>query len=133
MVSPSTADAEQDDATIRKLRGFSRQHGYGRFIVGNLYAYRATDVRELGRVTDPIGPENNEHLHNVFRDADDVTVAWRPLAKQPKHLRNRWRVVANLSASWGMSLKCLGMCKDGHPRHPLMTGYDTPLTEWSAP
>lgn len=43
MVNPSTADAELDDATIRKLRGFGARNGWGRLIVGNLFAYRAPD------------------------------------------------------------------------------------------
>ena len=34
MVNPSTADAETDDATIRKLKGFGARNGWGRIIVG---------------------------------------------------------------------------------------------------
>jgi hypothetical protein len=50
MVNPSTADATENDATIRKLIGFRNHHSWGHIIVGNLFAYRATDVRELGAV-----------------------------------------------------------------------------------
>ena len=41
MVNPSTADAETDDPTIRKVKGFSERAGYGHIIVGNLFAFRA--------------------------------------------------------------------------------------------
>ena len=52
MVNPSTADAEQDDPTIRKCIGFAERASYGRIIVGNKFAFRATDVRELRGAAD---------------------------------------------------------------------------------
>ena len=135
MVNPSTADAELDDATIRKLRGFGNRNQWGKLIVGNLFAYRATDVRELGFQSDPIGPDNSAHLAKIMSDADRVIYAWGPLSKQPKHLRSTWRHVDY--AVRAMALKkpyCIGEpAKCGHPKHPLMLPYDSPILEWSAP
>ena len=54
-VNPSVADAEIDDATIRKDMGFARRFGWRKIIKGNKFAYRATDVRELRRTADPVG------------------------------------------------------------------------------
>ena len=54
-VNPSTADASVDDATVRKWRGFVQRWGGSRFIVGNVFAYRATDVKELATAVDPFG------------------------------------------------------------------------------
>jgi len=42
MVNPSTADATNDDATIRKVIGFTERLGGGWAIVGNKFAFRAT-------------------------------------------------------------------------------------------
>jgi len=57
MVNPSTADAEVDDATIRKLIGFSQRLGFGRFIVGNKFAYEGVtgthQQKGLGRLLTP--------------------------------------------------------------------------------
>lgn len=130
MVNPSTADATQDDATIRKLRGFGERNGWGRIIVGNLFAYRATDVRELARVADPVGPANDDYLAHIVRHADRVVVAWGPLAKLPSPLRGRWRQVCRLFGprpvfSIGVS------ANDGQPKHPLMLPYDSPLIPWA--
>ena len=55
--NPSTADEFIDDATVRKCHGFSRRLHASRFIMGNVFAFRATDVNSLARVEDVIGPE----------------------------------------------------------------------------
>jgi hypothetical protein len=132
MVNPSTADAEQDDATIRKLKGFGERNGWGRIIVGNLFAYRATDVKELARAADPIGPSNDEHLRAMMMRCDRLIFAWGKNDKVPKLLRNRWRTVLQRTPHW-LQPHCLGTGKDGHPYHPLMLAYSTPIVPWSAP
>jgi hypothetical protein len=133
MVNPSTADASQDDATIRKVIGFTERLGGGFAVVGNKFAYRATDVRELRTAEDPRGPENNTHLEAIMRSAPIVIAAWGPMAKLPEHLRKRWITVRGIAQRAGVKLMCLGVCGDGHPRHPLMLAYDTPLIEWGGP
>ena len=135
MVNPSTADAEKDDATIRKLRGFGQRNGWGKLIVGNLFAYRATDVRELGKCSDPIGPDNAAHLAKIMVDCDRIIYAWGPLGKQPKHLRSTWRHVDYAVRSRALKQPhSIGVpAKDGHPRHPLMLAYAEPILPWLAP
>jgi len=133
MVNPSTADATEDDATIRKVIGFSNRMGAGWAIVGNKFAYRATDVNELKTARDPVGPENDVHLADIIEHAPTVIVAWGPLAKLPKHLRRRWRTIAAIADRVGRPLMCFGAANDGHPRHPLMLAYDTPLVPWNRP
>lgn len=131
MVNPSTADATANDATIRRLLGFGARHRWGRLIVGNLFAYRATDVRELGRVPDPIGPDNDAHLMAMLCRADQVIVAWGPVSKQPKELRARYKRVLELIDRAGLSPFSIGpTAKCGHPKHPLMLSYDLPIIEW---
>lgn len=133
MVNPSTADAEQDDATIRKLIGFGNRNQWGRLIVGNLFAYRATDVRELGQVDDPVGPENNAHLWRMICAADRIVCAWGPITKQPRMWQGlRWRKFVELAGSVpmfsiGQTAKC------GHPKHPLMLPYDSAILAWKVP
>lgn len=133
MVNPSTADAAQDDPTIRKVIGFSERMGAGWLIVGNKFAYRATDVRELATAADPRGPENDVHLVEIMREAPTVIVAWGPLSKLPKDLRRRWLTIVRMASDIGRPLTCFGTAQDGHPRHPLMLAYDTPLIEWKRP
>lgn len=131
MVNPSTADAEADDATIRKLRGFGERYGWGRIMVGNLFAFRATDVRELAGAADPVGPDNDYHLRNIIGDAQRVVVAWGASAKLPKALRGRWREITGIAQPLGKPLLSIGApAKDGHPCHPLMLPYERRLQPW---
>lgn len=132
-VNPSTADATTNDATIRKDMGFARINGWRRIIKGNLFAYRATDVRELARVPDPNGPDNDHHIWSIMTDADVVVVAWGPTSKLPRQLRERWRVVAHMAIRCRKPLWCLGVANDGQPRHTLMLPYASPLVPWMAP
>lgn len=133
MVNPSTADAEQDDATIRKCLGFAERNGFARIVVGNLFAYRATDVNELRKVVDPIGPENDQHLTAMLREVDMVIAAWGSLNKLPEALRRRWREVVHLADRVPLQMKMLGCCLDGHPKHPLMVGYYAKIEPWPVP
>lgn len=133
MVNPSTADAETDDATIRRVIGFSKKLGWAKVIVGNVFAYRATDISVLARVPDPVGPDNARHLNLILEEADQVLVAWGTLAKLPRALRLEWQKMAAIAGDVDIKLMCLGTAKDGHPRHPLMLSYDSVLVEWLPP
>lgn len=132
MVNPSTADADNDDATIRKLKGFGRKHGWAKVIVGNLFAYRATDVRELGKVNDPVGPDNMKHLTEIFAEADRIIFAWGPATKLPRQWRPQIGNVVKLASECvDFMPESIGQpAKDGQPRHPLMLSYNEPLMPW---
>jgi hypothetical protein len=64
MLNPSTADAHIDDPTLRRVVGFSDSWGFGRAIVVNLYAYRATNPAELRKLDADYraGPQNEYHI-----------------------------------------------------------------------
>lgn len=133
MVNPSTANASVDDQTIRKVKGFAIRLGWSRVIVGNIFAYRATDINKLATASDPIGPENMAHLEAIISEVETVICAWGTLDKLPPALRQHWRTVQRISMKASMTLHCLGTVKDGHPKHPLTLGYSTAVEDWSAP
>lgn len=133
MVNPSTADAIDNDATIRKLIGFGRGLQWSEFTVVNLFAYRATDVRKLADADDPIGPANNNHLVTQIALCNILVFAWGASGKLPPRLQDRWRYVAALAVACGKQPYSFGICQDGHPCHPVMLGYNTPLSIWEPP
>lgn len=133
MVNPSTADATENDATIRKLIGFGRLLDWSEFTVVNKFAYRATDVNELRNCDNAIGPLNDGYIGLAMLEADLVFVAWGASGKLPAPLRQRWRDIAEFAGAHGIRLYCWGVCEDGHPRHPVMIAYDTPIKQWWPP
>ena len=58
-LNPSTADENQLDPTLRRIRGYTRDMGCNTFYMLNLFAYRATDPKVMRAAEDPIGPEND--------------------------------------------------------------------------
>ena len=129
-VNPSTADAVEDDATVRKWRGFTYRMGAGKFIVGNVFAYRSTNVRKLATCADPVGPLNRRYLFSIADDADVLVPCWGSRGKLPKQLRHYLDAfMADLLAT-GKPVMSYGVTKSGDPPHVLMLGYDTPLTAW---
>lgn len=79
-LNPSTADHDQDDPTIRRLRGYSRAWGYDNFDVLNLFALRATDPNKMfavdgddARSGDPL---NLAYLMVYARHAELVVACW---------------------------------------------------------
>lgn len=134
MVNPSIADAETDDATIRKLKGFGERYQWGRLVVGNLFAFRSVEVRTMAISPDPIGPENDQHLMDMLREADRFVVAWGPMAKLPKRLRTRYRRVLEIASMVSRRPLSIGApARDGHPCHPLMLPYARELQPWERP
>lgn len=131
-VNPSTADADVEDATTRKWEGFVRRWGGDGYLVANLFAYRATDVRELGRVDDPHGPENGVHLRRLLEDADVIVPCWGGRGKLPAMLRPH----VTYTLAWlragrgGKPVKHLGLTNGGDPKHPLMLPYSTQLEDF---
>jgi hypothetical protein len=129
MLNPSTADAELDDPTIRRCIGFAKREGAGGILVANLYAFRATDPKVMLRAVDPVGSENDMTILRLVSYAlmrgGRVVVAWgaNADARRVRHVRK---------LLYPLALHCLGVTKDGHPKHPLYISGDAPLIEWPA-
>lgn len=133
-INPSTANASLDDATVRKWRGFTQRNGGRKFIVGNVFSYRATDVRGLDRANrDHIqiqGPEHWPTIREIIGDADVLVVCWGDSGKVNHNIRPLIKdLLATLVAS-GKPVLHFGTTKAGDPLHPLMLSYSTPLTPW---
>lgn len=75
MLNPSTATEERNDPTIERCERRAVALGYGAFRVCNLFAFRATDPKDLKRAKAPIGPDNLGQLLQAARWADDILCA----------------------------------------------------------
>lgn len=126
-INPSTADANLDDATVRKWIGFTKLWGGSRFIVGNAFAYRSTNVKVLAGVPDPFGPDIGDHVTEILSEADILVPCWGDIGKVPPKLQFAFDVLMDAINSSGKPVRHLGLTKSGDPKHPLMLGYNTPL------
>jgi hypothetical protein len=126
LLNPSTADAETDDPTLRKCVGFAKKHQYGGVILVNLFAYRASDPKELLKVSTPIGPENDSYIEAAIRAPVLATVVAGWGAE--RFAENRARAVKLLiCGALQRQIRCFGKSKHGHPRHPLYLPYTSTL------
>lgn len=136
MLNPSTADAEKDDATIRKCIGFAKLWGCGRLVVGNLFAVRATNPKDMLKAADPVGPDNRDHLERICQHAgkeldpgevrDIVVCAW---GNNGAYMDQDKTFLGWLDELL-VTPKALRISKDGHPGHPLYIPYGTELVEY---
>ncbi|APE44814.1 hypothetical protein BOO69_16470 [Sulfitobacter alexandrii] len=129
MLNPSTATEVQNDPTVERCERRARHLGYGGFRVTNIFAWRATDPRDMRAAADPVGPENDATLAAGCLWADHVIAAW---GVHGAHMGRGPLVAARLMAS-GRPLFHLGLSKEGHPRHPLYLPYARTPVRWHAP
>jgi len=123
MLNPSTADALVDDATVRALIRLLMELGYGGFEVVNLFAYRATDPRELAGANDPVGPMNDIYITGTVSRCDAVVCAWGA----HKFVVQSMRGIEVQKLIAPRTLRCFGTTKAGAPMHPLYLKTGTEL------
>lgn len=110
-LNPSTADETTDDPTINRCIDFAKSWGYGGLCMTNLFAYRSTDPANLRTTQDPIGPDNDNWLKELAKNAGVVVAAW---GNDGAYLGRSKEVTSTIK-----NLKCLKINKTGEPAHPL--------------
>lgn len=111
-LNPSTADESINDPTIRRCIGFAKSWGYDGLLMMNLFAFRATDPKEMKRQPDPVGGLNDVYLDSAAEQSGVIVAAWGSNGRH--HGRD-----AQVIKLFGDNLHCLGVTKNGDPRHPL--------------
>lgn len=114
MLNPSTADGRKDDNTIKRCTGFAKDHGFTRYVVVNLYAFRSTYPEDVFKAQDAVGPLNDYHIAMEAYKAKLIVCAWGSIANP-----DRVDQVKRILTAKGQQLYCLGLTQQGHPRHPL--------------
>ena len=129
MLNPSTADEIENDPTIRRCMGFAKAWGFGRLLVANLFAFRATNPGDMMRPTvEPVGPDNDKHIIELARLVDLVVCAWGVNGSYG----NRGLAVAKMLRDEGIKPHHLGLTAKGFPSHPLYLKKSTQPQLWEA-
>lgn len=127
MLNPSTADADVDDPTIRRCIGFAQREEFKRLMVVNLFAHRETDPSLLIAEADPVGPDNYKYIELAADKADAAICAWgSDFMAMPRFVDP----VMTILYTYGHEPECLGVNKDGNPKHPLYLAADTEFEEY---
>ena len=133
LLNPSIADNSTDDPTVKKCMGFAKGLGYGSIEIVNLYAYIATDPKELIDIINnnkkiegfkeltgkkaAIGPYNDQHIKTAAQRADVIILGWGNNASRSKPCKD---VIERLSDN---ELKCIEINKSRQPKHPLFKRF----------
>jgi len=128
MLNPSTADGLQDDPTIRRCIGFAQSWGYDTLSVRNLFPWRATEPKDLLHADAVTGGERGDAELIAALTADLVVAAWGasvPFNREAEALRL-------FEAIPKKEIFCLGLTKQGKPRHPLYVRADAELIPFRA-
>jgi len=132
-LNPSRADGERDDPTLRRLRSLAGRWGHGRLLVMNLFARVGPDPALLRRALEPVG----EHCDGWLATGLDWLAAQPPDPSGPPPriwvgwgqrgaLHGRGEQVLDLLRCWGGEVVCVGLTRQGQPRHPLYCRADQP-------
>jgi len=109
-LNPSTANATMDDPTIRRVKRFAKDWGYGGVYMCNLFAYVSPNPKDLMLCGDAIG-DNDKWLNEVSKRCKDILFAWGSFSEAYNRSRNFITMFPNAL--------CLGKNGNGTPKHPL--------------
>jgi hypothetical protein len=124
-LNPSTANQLSNDPTITRLITRANNEGYGGILAGNLYALVSSNPCELTNTTfDPVGPETNDYLRQMIGMAKTVLCAWGSFSAISNNRIDD--VTAMISDPY-----CLGVNRDGNPKHPLYIPYSSPIVKFT--
>lgn len=126
MLNPSTAGADQDDPTVRRIVRFARDWDKGGVIVVNLFALCSTDPDRLRTHPDPVGRHNALFVRQAVQETDLVVAAWGAGGV----LGDRGADMGRALVKAGVRLKALRLTSTGQPGHPLYVPSDTELIDY---
>lgn len=115
-LNPSTATETMDDPTIRRVKRFAMDWGYGGVYMCNLFAFISAYPNDLKTCDDPIA-DNDLWLIYFATMCKDVLFAWGSFPEATE----RAKIVSDMFPA----AVCLGLNKNGTPKHPLYISANT--------
>ncbi len=121
-LNPSKAGAIKNDPTITRGMARADRDGFGGFLMGNLYGFVSTNPDALMGDGEFIGFENDIYLKQLIELATQHLCGWGSF---PAVKKRAAIVLAMIKEPY-----CLGVNRDGQPKHPLYIGYDVPVVKY---
>ena len=114
-LNPSTANQNTDDPTIRRVKRFASDWGYGGVYMMNLFAWVTAYPEELKKCNNPIG-ENDKWLLEISKKCRFVVFAWGNFKEAQERSKEVSKLFENPFA--------LQINQNGTPKHPLYVKAD---------
>lgn len=122
LLNPSTADETTDDPTVFRCQQRDISDGFDGTVILNIFAFRSTDPRQLYELEDPVGYANDTYIRRVAQHprVAEIVCGWGNHGQ----LRSRGPTVLTLlRGERPLDIRCLGLTKSNHPKHPLYLPY----------
>ena len=133
MFNPSTADAEEDDPTIRRVIGFATREDCTNIKIVNLIPFITPKPSDLNPRTAFGTGEYIFTLIKALIESDRIVVAWGAIGdKYPDIFLAALREIGQSMERkkdllYSGKFFSLGTTEGGHPKHPLYIKADQPL------
>lgn len=119
-LNPSTADKDQDDPTIRRVKSLAASNGFGGIYMMNLFPFITPYPKELKPDNGKV--ENDYWLETVHENqCKTVCFCWGNFSF-PERI---YEMVERFPDAL-----CFGKNKNGSPKHPLYLKADTKLVKY---
>ena len=131
MNNPSTADDQKDDPTVTLLMHIASHNGYGGIVIVNLCPLRSPTMAHAAAFLAAVNSrepmadrveamrKNLEMIEEELDRADAVLIAWGAQGWRAENWGSR---VEALISEAGKPVYRIGVCANGHPKHPLARG-----------
>ena len=124
LMNPRRTREVQRKKSIERCERRARMWGFAGIRIFNLYAFRATEPKDMKAAADPFGPENLDGLVKAIGSDRNIIAGWGAHGGY----RNASSIIMAEVERVGRTVYCLEKTKAGQPKHPLYIGYDkTPV------
>lgn len=120
-LNPSTANATDDDPTIRRVKSLAKNWGYGGVYMLNLFTYISTDPKQLNML---YGNHNDAdfYLKKIAESCEYIVAAWGNFEVKGRDMEIEKMFPQMLA---------LKINKNGSPKHPLYCPSNSKLVHYN--
>ena len=119
-LNPSTADGISDDPTIRRVKRFSSDWGFGGVYMLNLFSFITAYPEELFKCQDPIR-DSDAYLKEMADKCDRIVCAWGNFKVNGRDAEVK-KILHHISDE--KQIMALQINANGTPKHPLYVKAD---------
>ena len=127
-LNPSVAGADVSDPTCHREMTFAKDWGFTRYLKANVLDWRATSPTDIPKDPDLArSAQNMATLAELAKESEIIVMASGNIHKRFLLIETE---TLTLLRNAGKPVKCLGINKSGHAKHPLYLRQDSQLIDF---